>query len=89
MAYKIIWSPEAVFTFNNIVNYLTESFSDKEVTSFIQTVNRRLLILQQFPKISRPAGMHSRRRKAAIHKRTNLFYKISQKRKEVILPSFF
>ena len=40
MAYKIIWSPEAVKTFDNIVDYILVNFTNKEVAAFINTVNR-------------------------------------------------
>lgn len=88
MAYKIIWSPEAVKTFDEIVNYIAKKFTDKEVVSFINTVNRRLLAMTQFPKVSRLMSP-SKRRKAVIHKRTILFYKIRERKKEVELLSFF
>lgn len=88
MAYKIIWSPEAVKTFDEIVNYISKKFTDKEVSSFITTVNRRLLVMAQFPKASRIIST-SKRRKAVIHKRTILFYKIRERKKHVELLSFF
>ena len=88
MAYKIVWSPEAVKTFDGIVNYIAKNFTDKEVSSFINTVNRRLLVMSRFPKVSRILNP-SKRRKAVIHKRTILFYKIRERKKEVELLSFF
>jgi plasmid stabilization system protein ParE len=89
MAYKIIWSPEAVKTFDEIVNYIAKNFTDKEVAFFINTVNRRLLVMAQFPKASRTTSRTSRRRKAVIHKLTILFYKIRERKKEIELLSFF
>ncbi len=89
MAYKIVWSIEATIAFNDIVKYLAENFFDKEIKSFIQTVNRRLLVMQQFPKISPVISIYSRRRKAVIHQRTLIFYRVDEKRKEIILLSFW
>jgi len=88
MAYKIIWSPEAVKTFDGIVNYIAKKITDKEVSSFINIVNRRLLIMAEFPKASRTMSRTSRRRKAVIHKLTILFYKIRERKKEIELLSF-
>ena len=44
--------------------------------------------MTQFPKTSRLISP-SKRRKAVIHKRTILFYKIRERKKEVELLSFF
>lgn len=89
MAYKIIWSPEAVKTFDAIVNYIAINFTDKEVATFVNVVNRRLLAMAWFPKASRTLSRVSRRRKAVIHKRTVLIYTIRERKKEIELLSFF
>jgi len=89
MAYKIIWSPEAITTFEAIVEYISVNFTNKEVASFINTVNRRLLAMSFFPKTSRILSRTSRRRKAVIHKRTVLIYTIKERKKEIELLSFF
>jgi plasmid stabilization system protein ParE len=89
MAYKIIWSPEALETFNDIVEYLNKTFTQKEVAKFVGIVNRRLLLLQTLPQTFRSAARTSKRRKTVIHKRTILFYKIREKNKEVELLYFF
>src|SRR5882757_3657901 len=88
MAYKIIWAPEAVKSFDAIVNYLQQNFTAKEVGSFIKTVNRRLLVLEIFPKSSRKISKSAKRRKVVIHKRTVLFYAIKEKNNEVELLLF-
>jgi len=89
MAYKITWSPEAVKTFDAIVEYISINFTNKEVAVFINIVNRRLLAMSHFPKTSRKLSRASRRRKAVIHKRTVLIYTIRERKKEIELLSFF
>ncbi len=89
MAYKIVWSPEAIITFEAIVEYISVNFTNKEVASFINTINRRLLAMSFFPKTSRTLSRTSRRRKAVIHKRTVLIYTIKERKKEIELLSFY
>src|SRR6266540_1663957 len=89
MAYKIIWSPEATQTFDSMIDYLKNRFADKVVIQFVRIVNRRLLLLQQLPKTFRTTAKTSKRRKTVIHKRTILFYKIRERKKEIELLSFF
>jgi plasmid stabilization system protein ParE len=45
MAYKITWSPEALESFDAIVEYINNRFTEKEVKQFVGLVNRRLLLL--------------------------------------------
>ena len=89
MAYKIIWSPEALETFDSIVNYLDTQFTEKEVSKFVGIVNRRVLLIQQIPQSFRSASRTSKRRRTVIHKRAILFYKIRERKKEVELLFFF
>jgi plasmid stabilization system protein ParE len=89
MAYQIIWSPEAERSFDSIVNYLQTNFTEKEVANFIRTVNRRLLLMKQFPKTGNKLSKTSQRRKAVLHKRAILYYRILERKKEVRLLTFF
>jgi len=88
MAYKIVWSEQAITSFDRIIKYLEENFSKKEVASFILTTNKRLVLISLMPKLSRLVTKSTGRRKAIIHKRTVLFYRIKQRRLEVELLSF-
>jgi plasmid stabilization system protein ParE len=89
MAYKIIWSPEAVETFDDIIDYLSRMFTQKEVAKFVGIVNRRLLLLQQIPQSFRATGRTSRRRRTVLHKRAILFYTVRERKSEVELLFFF
>ncbi len=89
MAYKIIWSPEASNTFEEIIEYIGRMFTNKEVERFVKTVNRRLWLLQQIPQSFRTTAKTSYRRKTVIHERTILFYKIRERKSDVELLFFF
>jgi plasmid stabilization system protein ParE len=89
MAYKVTWSPEAVETFDVIVDYLGRMFTQKEVAKFVGITNRRVLLLQQIPHSFRTTARTSKRRKTVLHKRAILFYKIRERKREVELLYFF
>ena len=89
MAYEIIWSQEAAETLDGIIDYLTRMFTENEVKRFVGIVNRRLLLLQQMPRAFRNTARTSKRRRTVIHKRAILYYKISERKKEVELLFFF
>ena len=89
MAYKIIWSPEAIETFDAIIEYLDLKFTNKEVAQFVKIVNRRLLLIEKFPYVARTTSRTSKRRRTVIHKRTIIYYKIRERKKMVELLSVF
>ena len=89
MAYKIIWSPEASETFDSIIGYLQYKFTNREVIQFVKIVNRRLLLIEKFPYAARTTSRTSKRRKTVIHKRTIIYYKVREKKKEIELLSVF
>lgn len=47
MVEKIIWTPEALLSFKNILQYLKENWSEKEITNFINQQIIRLIIFQK------------------------------------------
>lgn len=89
MAYQVIWSLEAMNSFDSIVEYLKISFSEKEVSRFVKLVNRRLLLMEKFPKAGKKVTKAFQRRKIVLHKRTTLYYRVFERNKEVRLLVFF
>ena len=51
MKYSIIWSPEAKKSFENNSIYLQETWSNKEVRSFIDRVEHIVNLISKHPKI--------------------------------------
>jgi plasmid stabilization system protein ParE len=89
MAYQLVWAPEAVRSFESIIAYLQKDFTDKETARFVNTVNRKLLLIQLNPRISRTTSKASQRRRLVIHRRTLLFFRIQERKKQVELLYFF
>ncbi len=89
MAYKIIWSPEAVYTFDSIIGFLNYLFTEKETAHFVKLVSRRLLLIEKIPYTVRTTSRTSKRRRTVIHKRTIIYFKIRERKKEIELLSIF
>lgn len=88
MAYKVIWATEAVDTFDNIINYLSENRSRKEVSKFIDDVEHTVSLLEKNPFLFRGSSkinLHE----ALITKHNLLLYQISENAKRVELLSFW
>ena len=89
MAYKIVWSPEAVDTFDSIIGFLSYRFTEKETAHFVNLVSRRLLLIEKFPYVARTTSPTSKRRRTVIHKRTIIYFKIRERKREIELLSIF
>lgn len=53
MAYKIVWLPKAEKRFEQIINYLEQNWSDKEVEEFIKRTNAIISIISINPQAFR------------------------------------
>ena len=88
MAYKIIWSPEAIDTFDKIIKYLSENWSAKEISNFIDDAEHTLLLLEKNPFLFRGSTKENVH-EALITKQNLLLYQISESGKKVELISFW
>lgn len=88
MAFKIIWSPEAEKTFDDIINYLEKNWSEKEIRKLISTTERIVLLLEQNPYLFRGSEKESIY-EVLIGKHNLLLYQISETHKKVELLSFW
>jgi plasmid stabilization system protein ParE len=47
--YKVVWSERAINDLNNIDQYLTDNWSEKEVIKFFNSLNKAVTHIQCFP----------------------------------------
>lgn len=88
MAYKIIWSPKAINSFENVIEYLDKHWTLKEVINFVKHSEKTIQIISQNPYLFR------RSEKQNIHevlvtKHNLLLYQVIGKIKKVELLVFF
>ncbi len=78
MDYKLFWSEEAVKDLENILYYLTEKWSPKEVENFKQTLSKQLHFIMQFPFMFPASTQNPELRKAVLSKQTSIYYKVEK-----------
>jgi len=76
MDYKIIWTNEAINNLEEILNYLIERWSQKEVDNFKRKLSKQIELIGFFPKMFPQSKYNPRLRKAVLSKQTNIFYQI-------------
>lgn len=53
MACKVVWSDEAINSFEIIIDYLKTNFTEKEILSFIKATNDKLRLIENNPLMCR------------------------------------
>jgi plasmid stabilization system protein ParE len=89
MAFKIVWTPEALNTYLGIINYLEEHWTEKEIKNFVQRVESKLILLKTFPSIGSPFDKKKNLRKTLVHEKVQLYYRVKTVNKQVELISFW
>ena len=84
---KIIWTKTARVSFEAILSYLKENFSEKTVEEFIDETDKKIDQVKKFPESGRESSKVKGVRKVNIGKRTSLYYRV--KSKFISILSFF
>ena len=87
MAYKIIWSPEAEKTFDEVIEYLERKWSKKEIKNFIKKTEEIISIRQNNPYLFKGLEKVSIY-EALIGKQNLLIYQVNEPKKRVELLNF-
>lgn len=74
--FKIIWSDEALHGLNQILNYLEENWTPKEIKKFAKLLDKKLNLISNNPDLFQVSKKSNNIRKSVISKQTSLFYKV-------------
>lgn len=88
MAYKIIWAPKAINTFENVIDYLHNHWTDKQIKYFVERTEKTIHLLSNNPylfKGSEKENLHE----VVITKHNILLYQITEKGRTIELLAFF
>lgn len=88
MAYKIIWSPKAIDTFEKAIDYLQNYWTDKQIKYFVERTEKTVYLLSTNPYIFRGSEKENLH-EAIITKHNLLLYQIALKEKTIELLAFF
>ena len=86
---KISWTPTAKKTYFAVLDYLEETWTEKEVQNFIHEVNTLLNQIAQNPEMFKSSLKMKDIRKGFITKHNSLYYRIKPRKKELELLTFW
>lgn len=77
--YDLYWTNEAVANLENIIAYLEENWSEKEVAKFKNGLSKLLNIICRYSFIFPQSEHQKRLRKAVLSKQISVFYEVRGK----------
>jgi plasmid stabilization system protein ParE len=88
MTYSIIWSPDALMSFEERIEYLKINWTEKEIINFRQRVNEYLEVLKETPFIGKKPNKLKNLHIGLIIKPVSLIYRVKTTAKEIELVLF-
>ena len=85
MSYSIIWSPQALLSFEERIEYLEINWTEKEIKNFKQRVKEYLEVLREKPLIGRNPGKLKNIHIGFIIKQVSIIYRVKVLKKEIEL----
>jgi plasmid stabilization system protein ParE len=86
---QIVWTNSASASFGNIVDYLLQKWTDKEVTKFVQQTNEMLFKLKRYPEMGRASTKRKTVRILLLNNHTQLVYQYKQRKKQIEILLFW
>lgn len=89
MSYKVLWTNKAIKTAEDVVNYLREEWSQKEVDNFLNEIDAIILTIESNPKLFIASTKRHNVHLALINRRSFLVYQIRPQKKQIALLLFW
>lgn len=83
MSYQIIWSPQANDSYQQILEYLKNRWTEREINNFIERTEKVLFFISQNPLLYR-YSKHDDSYKCVVTEQTSLIYQINQDKVELL-----
>ena len=86
---EILWTDSAKITFQNIIAWLRQEWSEKEVDKFINRTEELLALLKRYPEMCRLSIKRKNVRISIIDKHTKLVYHYNQRKRQIVILLFW
>ncbi len=86
---EVVWSPLAVETYDDIIEYLFQKFGEVAVERFVRHVDNKLKLISARPTMFRPTKQRPNTYLTSIRRKTTLTYRYIPLKKQVELIVFW
>lgn len=77
--YKLMWSARALSDLKNIIDYLTENWTQRELQNFAHKLDKRLNIISDNPNLFPRTTKRKNIRKSVLTKHIVIYYQTMKK----------
>lgn len=85
--YKLIWSNEALSNLKNIIDYLEDRWTTKEIQKFSRLLDKKLQLIERNPLLFQASPNSNELRRCILSKQTTIYYKI--KNRQIYIVTLF
>jgi plasmid stabilization system protein ParE len=75
--YKVFWTNEAINNLEEILDYLNNRWTQREIDNFRKRLSKQISLIEQNPALFPISKVNPRLHKAFLSKQTTIFYEIS------------
>lgn len=76
--YKLMWSDRALADLKNIIDYLLENWTQREIRNFSRRLDKRLELISVNPNLFPRTTKRKNVRKSVLTKHTVIYYKVER-----------
>jgi len=76
--FKLLWSDRASDDLRNIINYLSENWTQKEIKKFAKRLEKRLQIITINPRLYPLTKKRKNVRRSVLTKQTIVYYQVTE-----------
>ncbi|HLF45895.1 MAG TPA: type II toxin-antitoxin system RelE/ParE family toxin [Chitinophagaceae bacterium] len=86
---EIQWTDSAKITFNKIVEYLRQEWTEREVEKFVYRTTEMLATLKRYPEMCRPSSKRKNVRIGILDKHTQIVYHYKPGKRQIEILLFW
>ena len=85
--YRIDWTVEALNNLDDIIDYLTNRWSNREISIFYKLLDKRLELLSKSPHIFPDSELKTNVKRSVLSKQTTVYFEV--KTNSLVILSLF
>lgn len=74
--YKLVWSDEALNNLQGIIDYLENSWTEREIKKFAQLIDKQLILIKNNPFLFAESNKSDGLRKSVLSRQITIYYRI-------------
>lgn len=82
--YKVVWTNRALANLDNIIQYLTDYWTEKEISEFFRKLDNRINIISRRPLLYPLTNNRKNVRRSVLISQVTIYYRINKQTIEIL-----